>query len=110
MRGPRLAQLKFTGIITLTFAAGLLAAGILHLPTRSLAQDQIATRAGSHAPLPGTAALVDLSNAFASLGTTPSADRAGALGTIDPPANNDYYKFFLNAGQSASLAAHCSNR
>ncbi len=46
----------------------------------------------------------DLSSAFTSLGTTPAADRAGVLGTIDPAADSDLYKFFLNAGQSATLA------
>jgi methionine-rich copper-binding protein CopC len=47
----------------------------------------------------------DLSSAFASLGTTPSSDRAGVLGTLDSLASNDFYKFHLNAGQSVTLAA-----
>ena len=47
----------------------------------------------------------DLSNAFASLGTAVSADRAGVIGTIDSLADVDYYKFWLNAGQSTTLAA-----
>jgi hypothetical protein len=51
----------------------------------------------------------DLSSAFASLGTTPAADRAGVVGTINPSANNDYYSFYLNAGQSASLATQGQN-
>jgi serine protease Do len=67
MRGPRLAQLKFTGIVTLTFAAGLLAAGLLHLPTRSLAQERLATHSDSRSPIPAASSLVDLSNAFASV-------------------------------------------
>src|SRR5262249_40945372 len=51
------------------------------------------------------ASAYDLSGAFASLGTTPAADRAGVLGTIDPAADPDFYKFYLNAGQSTTLAA-----
>jgi hypothetical protein len=51
----------------------------------------------------------DLSGAFASLGTTPASDRAGVLGTIDPARDTDYYKFFLNAGQSATLASQGLN-
>ena len=51
------------------------------------------------------ASAYDLTNAFSSLGTTPPADRAGVLGTIDSTANSDYYKFYLNAGQSTTLAA-----
>ncbi len=51
------------------------------------------------------ASAYDLSGAFASLGTTPSSDRAGVLGTIDSAADSDYYGFYLNAGQSTTLAA-----
>ena len=47
----------------------------------------------------------DLSGAFASLGTTPSADRAGVLGTTDAAGDTDYYKYFLNAGQSSTIVA-----
>jgi len=47
----------------------------------------------------------DLTSAFTSLGTTPYADRAGVLGTIDPSSDTDFYKFYLNAGQSTTLAA-----
>ncbi len=55
------------------------------------------------------ASAYDLTNAFASLGTTPSADRAGVLGTIDSSGDSDYYKFYLNAGQSTTLAAQGLN-
>ncbi len=51
------------------------------------------------------ASAYDLTNAFSSLGTTTDADRAGVLGTIDPAGDSDYYKFYLNAGQSTTLAA-----
>jgi protocatechuate 3,4-dioxygenase beta subunit len=51
----------------------------------------------------------DLSPAFVGLGTTPYADRAGVLGTISPTAQNDYYAFHLDAGQSASLATAGQN-
>ena len=52
-----------------------------------------------------TGSAYDLTGAFAGLGTTPAADRAGVLGTIDAAGDGDYYAFHLNAGQSASLAA-----
>jgi hypothetical protein len=55
------------------------------------------------------AAAYDLSGAFAGLGTTPAADRAGVLGTIDPAADHDFYKFYLDAGQSATVAAAGQN-
>ena len=51
------------------------------------------------------ASAYDLSSAFTSLGTTPYADRAGVLGTIDASGDNDFYKFWLNAGQSTTLDA-----
>jgi serine protease Do len=70
----KLNWLKFTGLVGLAFALGLLFAGLLNLPGRSLAQGgvrvepaaQTATpvRAGAHAELPGTRALVELSDAF----------------------------------------------
>ena len=44
--------------------------------------------------------------AFASLGTTPAADRAGVMGTIDPSGDSDFYKFYLNAGQSHARWPH----
>ncbi len=44
----------------------------------------------------------DLTGAFASLGTTPTSDRAGVVGTFG--TEGDYYSFFLNAGQSATIA------
>jgi methionine-rich copper-binding protein CopC len=52
-----------------------------------------------------TGTAYDLTGAFASLGTTPAADRAGVLGTIDAAADSDFYSFYLNAGQSATLVA-----
>src|SRR5262249_13648838 len=55
-----------------------------------------------------TGSAYDLSGAFAGLGTNPAADRAGVVGTIDGAADSDYYAFFLNAGQSATLAAQGS--
>ena len=51
------------------------------------------------------ASAYDLTNAFSSLGSTPSADVAGVLGTIDSNSDTDYYKFYLNAGQSTTLDA-----
>jgi Legume lectin domain/SdrD B-like domain/Bacterial pre-peptidase C-terminal domain/Bacterial Ig-like domain len=50
------------------------------------------------------ATAADLSNAFTSLGTTPYADRAGVLGTTDSAGDSDFYKFWLNSGQSTTLA------
>ena len=50
-----------------------------------------------------------LSSAFTSLGTTPAADRAGVLGTIDPANDSDDYKFYLKAGQSTTLDAQGLN-
>jgi methionine-rich copper-binding protein CopC len=52
----------------------------------------------------GTAS--DLSPSFISLNTAVPSDRAGVLGTIDGTADNDFYKFFLNAGQSATIASY----
>ena len=51
------------------------------------------------------ASAYDLSSAFTSLGTTPYADRAGVLGTIDSSGDSDFYKFWLNQGQSTTLDA-----
>lgn len=51
------------------------------------------------------AAAIDLSSSFASLGTTPSSDRAGVIGTTNSTGSADFYKFYLNAGQSTTLAA-----
>jgi serine protease Do len=72
----KLNWLKFTGLIGLAFALGLLFAGLLHLPGSSLAQAGRAetTRLASqqHAStstpdLAGTRALVDLSDAFSAV-------------------------------------------
>ena len=49
----------------------------------------------------GTA--LDLSSAFVSLGTTPSADRAGVVGTLGATPV-DYYAIPLSAGQSTTIA------
>jgi methionine-rich copper-binding protein CopC/protocatechuate 3,4-dioxygenase beta subunit len=52
----------------------------------------------------GTA--LDLTSAFVSLNTVPASDRAGVLGTVDGAGDNDFYKFYLNAGQSATIASY----
>ena len=44
----------------------------------------------------------DLTASFASLGTTPSASRAGVVGNFG--TESDYYGFSLDAGQSATVA------
>ena len=63
----------------------------------------------AYKPATGTnnsiASAYDLSSAFTSLGTTPYADRAGVLGTIDSSGDTDFYKFWLNQGQSTTLDA-----
>ena len=40
------------------------------------------------------------------LGTANGADRAGVLGTIDAAGDSDYYAFYLNAGQYATIASY----
>ena len=45
----------------------------------------------------------DLSDAFSSLGTTPSADRAGVVGTLGATPI-DYYAIPLTAGQTTTIA------
>jgi hypothetical protein len=44
----------------------------------------------------------DLTGAFASLGTNPPANRAGVVGVLS--ASPDYYRLFLSAGQTTSIA------
>jgi serine protease Do len=58
-----------SGGIGLAFLAGLMVAGVLHLPHISVAQQPSAPAVSSNkaAPLPGAAALSDLSEAFASV-------------------------------------------
>ncbi len=73
----KLNWLKFTGLIGLAFALGLLFAGLLNLPGSSLAQsgragDSSARLASQRnvsniASLPGARALIDLSDAFSSI-------------------------------------------
>ena len=72
----KLNWLKFTGLVGLAFALGLLFAGLLNLPGSSLAQAggrgdtsaRLASRNVSNTTaLPGTSALVDLSDAFSSI-------------------------------------------
>ncbi len=74
MSARKLNWLKFTGLVGLAFALGLLFAGLLNLPGSSLAQSgsRIDARASQRnvsntANLPETRALVDLSDAFASI-------------------------------------------
>ena len=57
-------------------------------------------------PTPTTrpATAVDLSSSFVALGTANGADRAGVLGTTDAAYDADYYAFWLNAGQSLTVA------
>jgi len=67
--------LKFGGLVGLAFALGLLFAGLLDLPHRSTAQERSGSLASGQTPIrtvqapviPGTQALVTLSDAFASV-------------------------------------------
>jgi serine protease Do len=72
----KLNWLKFTGLVGLAFALGLLFAGLLNLPGSSLAQgggrpntpaQLAAQRNASASDVPGARALVDLSDAFSSI-------------------------------------------
>lgn len=71
----KLNWLKFTGLVGLAFALGLLFAGLLNLPGTSLAQGggrqnppaQLAGQRTAAAEVPGARALVDLSDAFSSI-------------------------------------------
>ncbi|HTS88705.1 MAG TPA: Do family serine endopeptidase [Gemmatimonadales bacterium] len=62
--------LKFGGLVTLAFALGLLFAGLLDLPNRSLAQERI-RNAGIQSPpppsIPQARVLTELSDAFAAV-------------------------------------------
>jgi serine protease Do len=62
--------LKFGGLVTLAFALGLLFAGLLDLPSRTSAQEQVRTAAiqAVEAPaIPQARVLTELSNAFAAV-------------------------------------------
>jgi serine protease Do len=71
----KLNWLKFTGLIGLAFALGLLFAGLLNLPGTSLAQGggrqnppaQLTSQRNVTNEIPGARALVDLSDAFSSI-------------------------------------------
>jgi protocatechuate 3,4-dioxygenase beta subunit/methionine-rich copper-binding protein CopC len=56
-------------------------------------------------PIHSIGSAMDLSGAFTPLGTTPAADRAGVVGVAGPGGSTDYYAIYLNAGESATIAA-----
>ena len=73
MSARSLNWLKFGGLVALAFALGLLFAGLLDLPSRSLGQEQavrdrLGHRAGARRPsIPAARPLAELSDAFAAV-------------------------------------------